>query len=208
MGTGRDESRGTNRLCVEEQRAPSYGTMCVSRNGTACALQRLANTTCASPAAQPLLMTKLDAGTDGWGRNVKYSIRVWGESAVVLQCTLASDFYEMDSVCLKVTATVRARQRITHISFLPAVPSPHLFLPQAGVCYSSNVGDSYYTDEVVCFLCGYIGGVPAKNLKFCMTRTGCPFEDVDRVRYNKEVDDDFPLAIAHARTPAPTVAPT
>jgi len=71
-----------------------------------------------------------------------------------------------------------------------------------------NVGDSYYADEVVWILCGYIGGAPAKNLKFCVTRTGCAFEDVDSVPYNKEVDDDFPLAIAHARTPAPTAAPT
>jgi hypothetical protein len=132
VGAGRDDSRGTYRLCGEEHRAPSYGTMCVSHNGTACALQHMANATCTSPAAQPLLMAKLDAGADGWGRNVKYTIRAWGESAVELQGTLASGFYEMDSVCLKVvliTATVRACRRITHVSLLPAVPSPLLLLP-------------------------------------------------------------------------------
>ena len=47
--------------------------------------------------ATPLLLAKLDSGADGWGSGLKYTIKVWGETAVVMQGTLASGFYEVRS---------------------------------------------------------------------------------------------------------------
>ena len=88
------------------------------------------------------------------------------------------------------------------------MPPRRRTVTQAGVCYSMTLGDSYYADEVVWILCGYVGGAPATDLKFCVTASGCAFEGVDSAPYNKAVDDDFPLAISHAHTPAPTAMPT
>ena len=51
---------------------------------------------------------------------------------------------------------------------------------KAQTCYSMSLSDSYYADEVIWVMCGYIGAAPAKNLKFCVTSSGCAFEGSDR----------------------------
>ena len=61
---------------------------------------------------------------------------------------------------------------------------------QAHTCYSMTLSDSYYADEVIWVMCGYIGGAPSKNLKFCVTSAGCAFEGEGGVQTDDDDDDD------------------
>jgi hypothetical protein len=174
--------------------APSKSTLCMTANGTQCEVSAITNGACPDAEHLPMSFVKLDAYGDGWGTNAKYTIKTTGGThATVYSGTLADGEFGIDSLCLK-----------------------------ADSCYTLAVtGGNEFADEIVWMLCGFIGGAPVSNQRFCVTSSGCEFQGLSDDEANRVDDDDFvisthwpslaPVSSApttNAPSTLPTLAPT
>lgn len=154
---------------------PASSRICVV-NSTECTVESFTEFSCRSSTQVPTLIFKLDTFGDGWGIGVKYTIRKVGVTGIVASGSLSSGEYGYDSICLDI-----------------------------GACYTFTLPAQSYADEIIWLYCGFVGGAPARNLKFCVLSSGCRFDDDNDADV---VDDDFPSAVTPIATNRPSPQPT
>ena len=188
VGAGQytNTDRNSFEICGITSTFPMSGTVCIKNNGTACELKDIDIDTCFNDgnSHRAHKLIKIDLYGDGW-EGSEYTIKRNTDHTIAFRGTLDNGQIGVDSLCLEI-----------------------------GTCYTLDVGGhSFYDDEIIFQLCGFLGGAPIRDALFCVTEDGCQFQGVDDDGYNALYDDDFPVnddrdVHNHRPTPHPIAPPS
>jgi subtilisin family serine protease len=168
-----NNERGQVNICDEIFQIPFSTNICLSKNATKCLVKDISLFTCPTGKV-PHVLLKLDQYGDGWN-GANYEIRKDDElNEVIYLGTLSNGEYDKDPFCFEI-----------------------------GKCYTFDLTSGSDPEEIIWQLCGYVNYAPISSSRFCITSTGCSFDN-DHLSIQ---DDDFPL-IYKPPTFAPTVEPT